>query len=267
MKKYILLIVPLILVLLSSCKVEFPDKLSDSEDISFCEQSEASSSNEINNSEDSSVHSTTTADSRNNHGASASAPSVTDDKNTKSNDSDTVSADTNQNTSGEKDKYNTDPIPNGKPKPVEPQDKSVNESKKHSATLSITCKTISSNMDKFSKDKLSVLPSDGIIYSERQVMFYEGESVFDVLVRETKKKRIHMEFENTPIYNSAYIEGIHNLYEFDCGDLSGWMYKVNGWFPNYGCSRYQLKAGDKIEWVYTCDLGRDVGCDWLDNTN
>ena len=37
------------------------------------------------------------------------------------------------------------------------------------------------------------------------------------------------------------------------------MYKVNGWFPNYGCSRYSLKQGDVIEWVYTCDLGRDVG--------
>ena len=70
---------------------------------------------------------------------------------------------------------------------------------------------------------------------------------------------IHMEFEDTPMYNSAYIEGINNLYEFDCGELSGWMYKVNGWFPNYGCSRYQLKEGDVIEWVYTCDLGVDVG--------
>ena len=51
----------------------------------------------------------------------------------------------------------------------------------------------------------------------------------------------------------------HNLYEFDVGNKSGWMYKVNGWFPNYGCSRYQLKDGDVIEWVYTCDLGDDVG--------
>ena len=38
------------------------------------------------------------------------------------------------------------------------------------------------------------------------------------------------------------------------------MYKVNdGWFPNYGCSRYQLRDGDVMEWVYTCDLGKDVG--------
>ena len=49
------------------------------------------------------------------------------------------------------------------------------------------------------------------------------------------------------------------MYEFDCGALSGWMYRVNGWYPNYGCSRYQLKDGDVVEWRYTCDLGNDVG--------
>ena len=106
-----------------------------------------------------------------------------------------------------------------------------------------------------------VLPEDGIIYAEKTVAFYEGESVFDVLLRETRANKIHMEFESTPMYNSNYIEGIHNLYEFDCGELSGWMYRVNGWFPNYGCSRYQLKDGDKVEWMYTCDLGRDLGAD------
>ena len=37
------------------------------------------------------------------------------------------------------------------------------------------------------------------------------------------------------------------------------MYKVKGWFPNYGCSRYQGEDGDAICWVYTCDLGADVG--------
>ena len=47
--------------------------------------------------------------------------------------------------------------------------------------------------------------------------------------------------------------------EFDCGALSGWMYKVNGWYPNYGSSRYQLKDGDVVEWRFTCDLGNDVG--------
>ncbi|MHB8061902.1 MAG: DUF4430 domain-containing protein [Ruminiclostridium sp.] len=158
-----------------------------------------------------------------------------------------------------KDKYLTDPIPQGKPKPVEWQAATIDKNKELTCTLSVTCKTILNNIDKFNKDKLEVLPEDGIIYKTKTVTFNEGESVFDVLLREMKKNRIHMEFEMTPIYNSNYIEGIHNLYEFDCGELSGWMYKVNGWFPNYGCSRYMLKAGDIVDWIYTCDLGRDIG--------
>ena len=37
------------------------------------------------------------------------------------------------------------------------------------------------------------------------------------------------------------------------------MGTLNDWFPNYGCSRYQLEGGDEVCWVYTCDLGADVG--------
>lgn len=158
-----------------------------------------------------------------------------------------------------KDKYQTDPVPEGKPVPVEPEDVTVDESKKLTCTLSIRCDTILNNMDMLKEEKKALVPADGVILATTTVTFSEGESVFDVLKRVTREQRIHMEFENTPIYNSAYIEGIHNLYEFDCGNLSGWMYKVNDWFPNYGCSRYQLKQGDVIEWVYTCDLGYDVG--------
>ena len=39
------------------------------------------------------------------------------------------------------------------------------------------------------------------------------------------------------------------------------MYSVNGQFPNVGCSSYEVKSGDKIEWIYSCDLGRDIGKD------
>lgn len=157
-----------------------------------------------------------------------------------------------------KDAYLTDPVPEGKPAPIEPQKATISD-KPLTAYLSVSCLTILNNMKKLNAEKVELVPKDGIIFKSQEVTFYEGESVFNVLQREMKKHKIHMEFVNTPIYNSAYIEGIHNLYEFDCGELSGWMYKVNGWFPNYGSSRYQLKQGDVIEWVYTCDLGRDVG--------
>lgn len=157
-----------------------------------------------------------------------------------------------------KDKYLTDPVPEGKPLPVEPQDAQITD-KAYTCTISISCKTILNHMDWLTPGKEDLVPEDGWILKPLQVTFYEGESVFNVLQRTCKQQKIHMEFSNTPMYNSAYIEGMHNLYERDCGELSGWMYQVNGWFPNYGCSRYQLKNGDEICWEYTCDLGVDVG--------
>lgn len=160
-----------------------------------------------------------------------------------------------------KDKYLTNPVPEGKPLPMEPQDAVITDVAK-TCTLSIRCDTILDHLDWLDPEKTELVPEDGVIFPETEVTFYEGESVFNLLQREMKKAKIHMEFENTPLYNSVYIEGIHNLYEFDCGELSGWIYKVNGWFPNYGCSRYGLQEGDVVEWVYTCDLGNDVGGGW-----
>lgn len=156
------------------------------------------------------------------------------------------------------DKYKTDPVPSGKPEPVEPQEKETTDTSLY-CTFTITCSTILDNMDDLDPDKKELVPDDGIILKKQKVKFTEGESVYDVLVRVCKDNKIHMESSWTPMYNSAYIEGIHNLYEFDCGSLSGWMYKVNEWFPNYGCSRYQLKGGDDVVWCYTCNLGYDVG--------
>ncbi len=131
--------------------------------------------------------------------------------------------------------------------------------KRMNCTLSVKCDTIIANKDKLNQDKWELIPLDGVIFAEQTVTFYEGENVFNLLTREMKRHKIHLEFVYTPIYNSAYIEGIANLYENDCGENSGWIYFVNGHSPNFGCSNYQLKQGDKVEWVYSCDLGRDVG--------
>lgn len=162
-------------------------------------------------------------------------------------------------TATQKDKYDTDPVPEGKPMPVEPENQEINNKKKYTCTFSIECSTILNNLSDLDPDKRHLVPSDGVILPPTKVTFYEGESVYDVLQRVCKENNIHMESSWTPVYNSAYIEGINNLYEFDCGELSGWMYRVNGWYPNYGCSRYQLADGEKVEWRYTCDLGNDVG--------
>ncbi len=125
--------------------------------------------------------------------------------------------------------------------------------------ITITCETLVANPDKLPAGKRPLVPANGIILAPTKVEFKNGESVFDILARATKNNGIHMEFVKTPIYNSAYIEGINNIYEFDSGEGSGWMYSVNGVFPQRGASTYILAANDRIRWVYSQDLGRDVG--------
>lgn len=126
-------------------------------------------------------------------------------------------------------------------------------------TLSIFCAAILAHMDRLDAEKAELVPSDGVLLAATQREIFEGESVFDLLRRVCREEGIHMEFSEPPLYASAYIEGIGNLYEFDCGEGSGWMYRVNGEFPNVGCSRCALHAGDTVEWIYTCDFGYDIG--------
>ena len=157
-----------------------------------------------------------------------------------------------------KDKYQTDPVPEGKPIPVEPGTSSAGGSA--TCTFSISCATILNNWDKCDESKKPLVPADGVILPTTTVTFTEGESVFDVLQRLCRSNGISVDASWTAIYNSAYVKGINNLYQFDVGEGSGWMYKVNGWFPNYGCSSYYLEDGDTIVWTYTCNgLGADVG--------
>ena len=134
------------------------------------------------------------------------------------------------------------------------------EPKPVTVTLEIRCDTVSSDMSKLENPAIKdYIPADGVILAKTTYKGTTDNSVFDALNTLCRNNDIQLEFSYTPIYESYYIEGINYLYEFDCGSLSGWMYKVNEWFPNYGCSSYYLKDGDVIEWVYTCDLGKDVG--------
>ena len=132
-------------------------------------------------------------------------------------------------------------------------------------TIIIVCNTVLDNMDTVNKEKIPFIPKDGTVLPKTQVSFAEGDTVFDVLQKVCAAANLQLEYSYTPIYKSSYIEGINHLYEFDCGPESGWMYKVNGQSPNYGCSAYKLENGDDIIWCYTCTgLGADVGETWMD---
>ena len=130
--------------------------------------------------------------------------------------------------------------------------------------LTIRCDTILDNWDNLdpSLKYEKYVPEDGVILARTEYVLRGGDTVYDVLDRAIRHNQIQMECIYSQNYGSVYVQGINHLYEFSCGELSGWMYMVNGEFPNYGCSKYELKDGDEIVWCYTCDLGRDVGCYW-----
>lgn len=127
-------------------------------------------------------------------------------------------------------------------------------------TIEILCTTLSSDPSKLTNQAVKdYIPTDGVILSTTQLSIPKGESVYYALRTATRNNNIQMEAEYTPLYSGNYVKGINYLYAQDAGNESGWMYKVNGQFPNYGCSGYTVAEGDAIVWVYTCDLGRDVG--------
>lgn len=134
-------------------------------------------------------------------------------------------------------------------------------------TISIDCLSVLDNFDDLKETKKEFIPEDGWILSDTEVDFTTGDTVFDILKKICGEKGIQISSRYTPLYNSYYIEGINQLYEFDCGKNSGWMYSVNGKFPNYGASSYKPKDGDKIEWRYTCNLGDDVGNPYTDENS
>lgn len=124
--------------------------------------------------------------------------------------------------------------------------------------VSIDCENILSHMSQLKESKKEYVPKDGIILKKTKVAVKPDTSAYDVLYQVCRDRNIHLEAAYTPMYGTYYVEGIHQLYEFDCGDLSGWNYTVNGRQPNRGCSKYQVQEGDVIAWRFTCDRGKDL---------
>ena len=117
-------------------------------------------------------------------------------------------------------------------------------------TFTIRCDTVAG------KTESEHIPEDGVILDTVSFDIEKGETVYDILVEAARKYNIHI--ENNGSADMAYIAGINYLYEYDHGDLSGWVYHVNGVSPSVGCGEYELADGDVIEWLYTCELGNDL---------
>lgn len=157
-----------------------------------------------------------------------------------------------------------------KPSTTAPITQATTEMKKY-CTVRIECNTIYDNISKLKEGKKDFLPSSGVILDNVEVELSGGESAFDVIKKACeenvctdnckycKANGVHIEYTYTPAFHNYYIEGIHQIYEKDCGTQSGWMYSVNGNFPDEGSSSYTVSSGDVIVFSFTCNMGEDIG--------
>lgn len=124
--------------------------------------------------------------------------------------------------------------------------------KQNTISLTVDCKNAIDYGILENPNFKDTLPQNGIILSDGNVQFTEGESVMTVLKRALKAQKTACSIPN------GYVRSIAGLAEKDCGETSGWLYRVNGELPNVSCKYYTLQAGDRVEFIYTCRMG-DVG--------
>lgn len=131
-------------------------------------------------------------------------------------------------------------------------------------TVLAECSTVLSHMDIIDPavNPPEVVPEDGVIIARCEVSLPEGATAFDALAAAARKQRVRVDYTGSAY--GTYVRGIGYVTEFGFGELSGWMYTVNGKFPDVSVSDRVLESGDVVEFRYTCDLGRDVGDDYYD---
>ena len=114
--------------------------------------------------------------------------------------------------------------------------------------ISIDCTDVLRHMDKLDKALNDEIPADGMILPRTEYVLRPGDTVFDLLKRTVRHNDIQMEYQGADrnAFGTVYVQGIGYLYEFSCGAESGWVYLVNGEFPDKGCSDYELSDGEEV---------------------
>lgn len=91
-------------------------------------------------------------------------------------------------------------------------------------------------------------------FAKTEIEIESGETAFSLL----EKTGASLNVDKNTKYG-VYVRGINGLSEFDKGNQSGWMYRVNGEFPGHSAALERIYENNYVEWLYTTNLGRDVG--------
>ena len=125
-------------------------------------------------------------------------------------------------------------------------------------TVTADCSAVLSRMGDIDEavNPAEVIPADGVVIGQTEVSVAEGGTAFDALTAAARANGVRVDYTGS-VYG-VYINGIGFIYEFGFGSTSGWMYRVNGEFPDTSAGTFELSEGDIVEFIYTCDMGNDI---------
>lgn len=116
----------------------------------------------------------------------------------------------------------------------------------------VQCSEALSHLDSIDErvNTADVIPENGVVIERCEVWLGEGATAYDALVQAAKEQRVRVDASET-LYG-AYVSAIGHISEFGFGEMSGWLYCVNGEYPEVSCGSFFLSQGDVVEFCYTC---------------
>lgn len=87
--------------------------------------------------------------------------------------------------------------------------------------------------------------ADGSVSAETSVSLPEGASAYDALMA------CGLDVVSESSQYGQYVSAIDGLAAGDHGDMSGWMFSVNGEAGQEACDKCKLQDGDTVLWSYS----------------
>ncbi|GEM_PF-5411943 len=227
----------------ASCKSE---KNENNTNISPQTQSQTESKNGITAQDDTKDESETSSKDEKQSSASSDKSNTKNDKNNSSNTNASKKPDNNNNSGSQNNTQANSEVTGETQKP---------EQGYIYCTVEIDCSDIVKNKDRFNEKQQVFYDRyvDGkrTILSPVTVKVKNKSSAYKATELACKQNGIKMTKKNSGF--GIYIVGFDGINEKMFGKTSGWIYYVNGKSPSFSCSAYELKDGDKVSFVYTCN--------------
>ncbi|ONI40683.1 hypothetical protein AN640_08490 [Candidatus Epulonipiscium fishelsonii] len=116
-----------------------------------------------------------------------------------------------------------------------------NQQDQNTVMVSVNAKTI---------NKGEIMPPTAIQVDEQS-------TAWSVLQKALDEKKIKYELKQNK--DDFYVVSINGISTESAEKGSGWMYSVNGIYGKVCANLCKVKKGDKVEWHYTTNLGKDLG--------